>query len=92
MNEKSLVRKIKREKKAAMRELRKDSEFIDQQRFKESSAARQRQKALLKKTTAEFTQEVGTYRLHVKKGGELLKGGGSFVKAARAPKGSGRSY
>ena len=76
---KQLSRQLKREKKAAMRELRRDSAFIDQERFKEVQASAQLRKDERHKNFAWLEEQQATINEQVKKGKGLLKGGGSGV-------------
>lgn len=71
-----LKRQLVREKKAAMRELRRDADFIDQVRYQEQQATlqRQRQERWTNFTWLESQQAV--LNVHVKRYGGELKGGG----------------
>ena len=81
---KQLTRQSKRETKAAMRELRRDSEFVDQLQFTEQTEKREKLRAERHKNFAWMEQEAATINLQVRKGGGLMKGGGSGVaKKAR---------
>lgn len=80
---KQLNRQLKREKKAAMRELRRDSNFLDQQKYVETareSAARQNERH---KNFSWMEEQQATINQQVKKGKSLLKGGGSGVGKKR---------
>lgn len=74
---KQLTRQLKREKKAAMRELRRDSSFLDQERFKEVQQAKTERQAERVKNFAWLEDQQATINQQVRKGGGLLKGGGS---------------
>ena len=81
---KQLTRQSKRETKAAMRELRRDSEFVGQLQFAEQTAKREKLQAERHKNYAWMESEAATINEQVRKGGEMLKGGGSGVaKKAR---------
>jgi nucleolar protein 14 len=81
---KQLTRQLKREKKAAMRELRRDSDFIDQERYKEQQAAKDFRRAERVKNFGFMEEQQATINLQVRKGNGLMKGGGSgVVKKAR---------
>lgn len=81
---KQLTRQLKREKKAAMRELRRDSDFIDQERYKEQQAAKEFRRAERVKNFAFMEEQQATINLQVRQGKGLMKGGGSSVaKKAR---------
>lgn len=81
---KQLTRQLKREKKAAMRELRRDSAFLDQERFQEKQAIATAKRAERVKNYAWLENQQATINEQVRKGKDLLKGGGSA--AARGPK------
>lgn len=76
---KQLTRQLKREKKAAMRELRRDSDFIDAERYKEQQEAKEHRRAERVKNFGFMEEQQATINLQVRKGGELMKGGGSGV-------------
>jgi nucleolar protein 14 len=76
---KQLTRQLKREQKAAMRELRRDADFIEQEKYKEKQALLEKQRAERQKNYQWLEEQQATINLQVKKGGELMKGGGSFV-------------
>jgi nucleolar protein 14 len=81
---KQLTRQLKREKKAAMRELRRDSDFIDQERYKEQQEAKEFRRAERVKNFAFMEEQQATINLQVRKGNGLMTGGGSGVaKKAR---------
>ena len=81
---KQLNRQLKRENKAAMRELRRDSDFIDQERFKRvTEESKQRQDARHKNFAA-LTDSVGELNKQIRMSKGAAKGGGSGVtKRAR---------
>ncbi|KAJ1431018.1 nucleolar protein 14, partial [Ochromonadaceae sp. CCMP2298] len=74
---KQLTRQLKREKKAAMRELRRDSDFIDQERYKEETVAADVRRAERVKNFGWMEEQQATINQQVRKGGSLMKGGGS---------------
>ena len=81
---KQLTRQSKRETKAAMRELRRDSEFVDQLQFADQTEKREKLRAERHKNFSWMEEEAATINLQVRKGGSLMKGGGSGVaKKAR---------
>ena len=81
---KQLTRQLKREKKAAMRELRRDSEFLDRERFKEKTEAGDQRRNERAKNFAFMEQQQSEMNMQVRKGGELVRGGGSAAaKKAR---------
>ena len=81
---KQLSRQLKREHRAAMRELRRDSDFLDQQRHKEASQAQQDRKNERHKNFAWMEQQQATVNQQVRMGKGLMKGGGTgAVKKAR---------
>lgn len=81
---KQLTRQLKREQKAAMRELRRDSDFIDQERYKETIKANEIRKLERNKNYSWLEDEQATINQQVRKGNGLMKGGGSGIaKKAR---------
>ena len=74
---KQLQRQMKRETKAAMRELRRDSEFIDQIAYEEQSQKKIKLRDERVKNFAWMESEQAMINQQVRKGGELLRGGGS---------------
>ena len=76
---KQLNRQLKRETKAAMRELKRDSEFLDAQAFAERQAAHNARKEERAKNYAFMEQQQATINLQVKKQTGVLKGAGSSV-------------
>lgn len=81
---KQLTRQLKREKKAAMRELRRDSAFLDQEKFKEKQAVQTEKRAERVKNFAWLEAQQATINEQVRKGKGLMKGGGSG--AAKGPR------
>lgn len=74
---KQLTREKKREEKAAMRELRRDSDFLEQEKY---SAQRKRLDQMREERNNNFAwleEQQATINEQVRKGGELLRGGGS---------------
>jgi nucleolar protein 14 len=81
---KQLNRQLKRENKAAMRELRRDSDFIDQERFKRVSAESKQRQEERHKNYATLTDSVGELNKQMRMSKGAAKGGGSGVtKKAR---------
>ena len=76
---KQMNRQLKREKKAAMRELTRDADFLDQERYKEQLDATNKRKAERAKNFAWMEEQQASLKLQVKQGKGLLKGGGSGV-------------
>jgi nucleolar protein 14 len=81
-------REYKREHKAAMRELRLDSAFIESERRKAKDAADGKAKEKRHKNFAWLEQEQATMNQQVRMGGGLLSGGG--VGAAKRKAKSGK--
>lgn len=65
---KQLNRQLKRESKAAVRELRRDSDFLDQERFKEQSEKQARLKDERVKNFAWMEAEQATINQQVRMG------------------------
>jgi nucleolar protein 14 len=81
---KQLTRQSKRETKAAMRELRRDSDYIDQLSYAEQNDKKDRLKAERVKNFGWMEEQQASVNMQVRKGGELVTGGGSAVaKKAR---------
>jgi len=76
---KQLTRQLKREKKAAIRELRRDSAFVDQERYNEERHAKESRQAERHRNFGWMEEQQATINQQVKKGGGLMKGGGSGV-------------
>eukprot|EP01039_Chlorochromonas_danica_P002742 gene2742-2995_t len=76
---KQLTRELKREKKAAMRELRRDSAFLDNERFQEKMRQTEESRAERVKNFAWLEEQQATLNQQVRKGKGLmeLKGGGT---------------
>lgn len=76
---KQLNRELKREKKAAMRELRRDSAFLDNERFQENKQAADARRDERVKNFAWMEEEQATINQQVRKGKGLMemKGGGT---------------
>ena len=83
---KQLTRQLKREKKAAMRELRRDSDFIDNEKYQELQAAKEFRRAERVKNYGFMEEQQATINLQVRKGNGLMKGGGSGVVKKSRPK------
>eukprot|EP00605_Chrysophyceae_sp_TOSAG23-4_P001027 GSChrysophyteH1.ASY1.ANO1.1128.1 assembled CDS len=83
---KQLTRQSKRETKAAMRELRRDAEFLDQHAYAAKQEAHEARRAERAKNFAFMEQQQATMNMQVKTGnkGNVVSGGGSAaVKRAR---------
>lgn len=76
---KQLTRQLKRESKAAMREVRRDSAFLDTERYKEQEEAKAFRRAERVKNFGFMEEQQATINLQVRKGDGLMKGGGSGV-------------
>ena len=74
---KQLTRQKKREHKAAVREVRRDAEFLDQERYARETAVKQRLQAERHRNVADLEAQVGMANSLVKRGGVVAKGGGS---------------
>ena len=74
---KQLDRQLKRESKAAMRELRRDSEFLDTIAYNERKEAHSARKDERARNFNFMEEQQATINLQVKKGTNLLKGAGS---------------
>lgn len=81
---KQLTRQLKREKKGAMRELRRDAAFIDAEVTKQKAEREDERKKALAANSAWLQEQQATMNLQVKKSkGEDLRGGGSGVGKKR---------
>jgi hypothetical protein len=76
---KQLTRQSKRETKAAMRELRRDSDFIDQLSYAEQNEKKDKLKAERVKNFGWMEEQQASINMQVRKGGEMMTGGGSSV-------------
>ena len=76
---KQLTRQSKRETKAAMRELRRDSDFIDQLSYAEQNEKKDKLKAERVKNFGWMEEQQASINMQVRKGGELVTGGGSAI-------------
>jgi nucleolar protein 14 len=76
---KQLQRQLKRETKAAQRELRRDAEFLDRAAWEDKSAAEGQRREERGKNFAFMEEQQATINEQVRKGGGLMKGGGSGV-------------
>jgi len=61
---------------------------LSQEKYKETREADENRKQERNKNFSWLEEQIGTMNQHVKKGGGLLKGGGSSI--ARKPKGFGK--
>ena len=80
-------REYKREHKAAMRELRLDSAFIESERRKTKSKVDDKAREKRHKNFAWLEQEQGLLNQQVRMGGGLLQGGGTGAARAKARSG-----
>ena len=81
---KQLQRQSKRESKAAMRELRRDAEFLDTVNYQTKLDAANARRDERAKNFAFMEDQQANMNLQVRLGGELIKGGGSAnAKKAR---------
>ena len=76
---KQLTRQSKRETKAAMRELRRDSDYIDQLTYAEQNEKKDKLKAERVKNFGWMEEQQASINMQVRKGGEMMTGGGSSV-------------
>lgn len=74
---KQLNKQLNREKKAAMREIRRDASYLDQERFAEQADTQTRLRNERVKNYAWMEAEQATINQQVRKGNGLMKGGGS---------------
>ncbi|KAG7399595.1 nucleolar complex protein 14 [Phytophthora boehmeriae] len=78
---KQLQRQVKRARKGAARELRRDAEFIHREKQKEEEARLHAKEEKQKEIRRFMEEQNATFNQQVRKGGHMLKGGGS----ARGP-------
>lgn len=83
---KQLNRQLKREKKAAMRELTRDANFLDQEQYQESLEVTNRRKEERAKNFAWMEEQQATLKQQVKLSKGQMKGGGSGVLKRRGVK------
>jgi nucleolar protein 14 len=84
---KQLTRQSKREHKAAMRELRRDADFLDEEMFKARQAKAEKRREERAANYAWMEEQQATVNQQVRKGGALIKGGGSgAVRPIKRPK------
>jgi len=76
---KQLTREKKREEKAAMRELRRDSDFLEQEKYAERRKQLDSMREERHSNFAWLEEQQATINEQVRKGGELLRGGGSGI-------------
>jgi hypothetical protein len=74
---KQLTRQKKREHKSAIREIRRDADFVDQARYTTESAANERRRNERHKNFQDLGDQVGLANALVRRGGAVAKGGGS---------------
>lgn len=74
----NLNKQLKREQKGAMRELRRDAEFVEQEKFTALNRKKEALRAERIKNYSQLEQDQGVINLQVKIGkGDMIKGGGS---------------
>ncbi|KAE9035710.1 hypothetical protein PR003_g8606 [Phytophthora rubi] len=86
---KQLQRQVKRARKGAARELRRDAEFIHREKQKEEEARLAVKEEKQKEIRRWLEEQNATFNQQVRKGGNMLKGGGSArgpAPRARAPR------
>jgi nucleolar protein 14 len=81
---KTLNRKVKREQKASMRELRRDSEFLDQEFFQAKQQVKTAKKDERARNYAWLEQEQGTFNQQVRMSKVPLTGGGTSSAKGKA--------
>ncbi|DAZ93866.1 TPA: hypothetical protein N0F65_009588 [Lagenidium giganteum] len=74
---KQLQRQVKRARKNAARELRRDAEFLAREKHKEESERLSEKRESQKEVRRWLEEQNATFNQQVKKGGHMLKGGGS---------------
>ena len=77
MKLKQLTKEKKRETKAVIRELRRDSDYLEQAKYIEKTAQATARQEERYKNYSWLAEQQATLNEHVRKGGELLRGGGS---------------
>ncbi|OWZ24060.1 Nucleolar protein [Phytophthora megakarya] len=86
---KQLQRQVKRARKGAARELRRDAEFIHREKQKEEEARLAAKEEKQKEIRSWLQEQNATFNQQVRKGGHMLKGGGSSrgpAPRARTPR------
>ncbi|CAH0486823.1 unnamed protein product [Peronospora farinosa] len=86
---KQLQRQVKRARKSAARELRRDAEFLHREKQKEEDARLAAKEEKQKEIRRWVEEQNATFNQQVRKGGNMLKGGGSArgpAPRARKPK------
>ncbi|KAH7491301.1 Nucleolar protein 14 [Phytophthora ramorum] len=86
---KQLQRQVKRARKGAARELRRDAEFIHREKQQEEEARLAAKEEKQKEVRRWLEEQNATFNQQVRKGGNMLKGGGSArgpAPRARMPK------
>lgn len=84
---KQLQRQVKRARKGAARELRRDAEFLAREKHDEETARLAAKRDKQKEIRRWLEEQNATFNQQVKKGGHMLKGGGSGpAKNRRLPK------
>ncbi|CAH0514882.1 unnamed protein product [Peronospora belbahrii] len=80
---KQLQRQVKRARKSAARELRRDTEFIEREKQKEEKSRLLAKEEKQKEIRHWLEEENATFNQQVRKGGNMLKGGGSLARIKR---------
>ncbi|TYZ66247.1 hypothetical protein PybrP1_009924 [[Pythium] brassicae (nom. inval.)] len=84
---KQLQRQVKRARKGAARELRRDAEFLAREKQQEEAARVDAKREKQREIRRWLEEQNATFNQQVKKGGNMLKGGGSGpAKNRRLPK------
>ena len=82
--EKKLLRQVKRERKGAERELRRDAEFLARERDRDNREAEDARRAIRKKNLAWMEDQAGTFNQQVRIDKGALTGAGSSIKKSVA--------
>jgi hypothetical protein len=85
---KQLTKQAKREQKAVVRELRRDADFLNQEKYKEDKIANDARREERHKNFDWLQDQVATMNQHVKKNKGELKGGGSGVSKGPVVRGN----
>jgi nucleolar protein 14 len=80
---KQLQRQVKRERKGASRELRLDAAYVARQRMEEHAMWKKEKDEKQREIRAWLQEQNATFNQQVRKGGELLKGGGAGAAKKR---------
>lgn len=83
-----LQRQLKRERKGAMRELKRDAVFLEHAKAEKNDEKDRARKRRLRENLTWLEEQQATFNQQVKLGGKLVKGGGSSsTKRARVGRG-----